>query len=205
MIVDDQNLFATGLKQILLALPNVGEVVALENGDQLKEKINMYMPHVLFLDLNLPGKNGLDILRDIRMCFPSLVIAILTMYQDQTLVKKVKDLKANAYLSKDANTEELSQIIDSTSDASFFVSKSLNFSVNNIGLISDKFKEIVQLTTREKEIIQYLVQGLSSDEISSTLFISKETVKTHRKNIFRKLKLNKLPELLKFAYENHLS
>lgn len=205
VIVDDQNLFATGLKQILSALPLVGDVIVLENGNRIKEKLNMCQPDVLFLDLNLPGKNGLDILRDIRSSFSSMVIAILTMYEDQALVKKVKDLKANAYLSKDASIEELSKTISSSVDSPFFVSTSLNFSGVENPLITDSFKEIAQLTTREKEVINYLVKGYSSDQISSALFISKETVKTHRKNIFRKLGLNKLQELIKFAYENNMA
>lgn len=205
VIVDDQNLFATGLKQILSALPLVGDVIVLENGNRIKEKLNMCQPDVLFLDLNLPGKNGLDILRDIRSSFSSMVIAILTMYEDQDLVKKVKDLKANAYLSKDASIEELSKTISSSVDSPFFVSTSLNFSGVENPLITDSFKEIAQLTTREKEVINYLVKGYSSDQISSALFISKETVKTHRKNIFRKLGLNKLQELIKFAYENNMA
>ncbi len=205
VIVDDQNLFAEGITTIINGIQQVKVTATLENGNKLIEKLDVLRPDVLFLDLNLPGKNGLELLADIRCCFPDLIIAILTMYEDAYLVKKIREGKANAYLTKKASIEELQHVIFSVPSDSFFISESIQVDdADAFELADDDFTVKAQITQREKEIIRLIVDGKSTEEISEALIISYETVKTHRKNIFRKLQLNKVTELIKYAYEHQL-
>lgn len=205
VIVEDQNLFARGFRKILESIEYVEVIYTMESGKGIKEQLEFLKPDVLFLDLNLPGKNGLEILKSIRGAFPNMIIAILTMYEDQLLINKVRENNANAYLSKDASIEELKKVIYASPDDPFYVSKSIHDTkVENAEILADPFKDFAQITNRETEIIALIAKGKSTDQISEFLYISPETVKTHRKNIFRKLKLNSAPELVKFAYENNL-
>lgn len=205
VIVDDQNLFASGFKSILESLGNIKVTAISKSGDDIEELLALLKPDVLFLDLNLPGRNGLEILRSVRSLFPHMIIAILTMYEDPHLVQRVKENKANAYLSKDASHEELQRIIHALPSDDFYVSCChAGEKAAQSTIVGDSFTNIALVTAREKEIIQLIAEGKSTEQISAMLFVSAETVKTHRKNIFRKLNLKKVPELVKFAYENHL-
>ena len=206
VIVDDQNLFAEGFARILEGIPGVSVESIIRDGNDVKEYLEVLQPDVLFLDLNLPGRNGLDVLRSIRDEHPRMIIAILTVYEDQLLINRVREYNANAFLSKDASVEDLEKVIFSTSKDPFFISTSLknNQSSGSTEIFNDSFSIVGLLTTREKEIISLLVQGKSTESISRELYISFNTVKTHKKNIFSKLNLNKVPELVRFAYENNL-
>ena len=205
VIVDDQNLFAEGISKIISGIDHVKVIATLDSGENIADKLSILNPDVLFLDLNLPGKNGLEILKDIRFRFPKMVIAILTMYEDAYLIKKIKENRANAYLSKKASINELKQVIFSSTDDPFFTSGNVESPDNkSFELAEDSFTIKAQITQREKEIIRLIVDGRSTEEISEMLIISYETVKSHRKNIFRKLNLNKVTELIKYAYEHQL-
>nr|WP_321450953.1 response regulator transcription factor [uncultured Carboxylicivirga sp.] len=205
VVVDDQNLFAEGISKIIGGIENVKVMATLDSGENISKKLSILKPDVVFLDLNLPGKNGLEILKEIRNRFPKMVIAILTMYEDAYLIKKIKENRANAYLSKKASIDELKQVIFSSTDDPFFTSGNVETPDNKtFELAEDSFTIKAQITQREKEIIRLIVDGRSTEEISEMLIISYETVKSHRKNIFRKLNLNKVTELIKYAYEHQL-
>ncbi len=200
LIVDDQNLFAVGIQQLLATIKNVVVVGIIDNGERIQEKVEILKPDVLLLDLNLPGKNGFDILKEIRSQFPQLIIAILTMYKEPFLIKKAEELKANAYLTKDVTLSELEEVILGTADLPFYSRYNEEAKKQN-PIKEDHFSNVAQLTSREMEVIHLMLDDKSSDEIAKALFVSKETIKTHRKNIFKKLEIQKLSELIKMAYE----
>lgn len=205
VIVDDQNLFAEGIAKIVNGLDKVKVIATIDSGENITYQLSILQPDVLLLDLNLPKKNGLEILKEIRGKFPDLIIAILTMYEDAYLIKKIREHKANAFLSKSASIEEIQQVIFSGKEDPFYISENINEATNsNFELVEDPFSVSVQITQREKEIIRLIVDGKSTEEISDILIISSETVKSHRKNIFRKLNLSKVTELIKYAYEYKL-
>ncbi|MCU4164628.1 response regulator [Carboxylicivirga caseinilyticus] len=205
VIVDDQNLFAEGIAKIVNGLDKVKVIATIDSGENITYQLSILQPDVLFLDLNLPKKNGLEILKEIRGKFPDLIIAILTMYEDAYLIKKIREHKANAFLSKSASIDEIQQVIFSGKEDPFYISKNINEATNSsFELVEDPFSVSVQITQREKEIIRLIVDGKSTEEISDILIISSETVKSHRKNIFRKLNLSKVTELIKYAYEYKL-
>lgn len=205
VIIDDQFLFAEGLKKILETIPSVRVSAIIDDGNDTMRYLSILKPDVIFLDLNLPGMNGIEILEQVRSQYPSICIAILTMYEDQLLVKKARNLGANAYLSKNANITELKKAIFSTASDPFFVSSEITDDQSALQLSKeDSFKSLGIITDREKEIIKLIASGKNSNEISEVLYISRETVKTHRKNIFRKLGLKNTAELFKFVYENSL-
>ena len=204
LIVDDQKLFAEGLKSIIEQLRDVVVTGILPNGNNIEAVLFNHNTDVLILDLNLPGKTGIEILCDIRSKYPNLIIVILTMYSDETLAKLTKKKGANAYLSKDASLNELEHVIFNLRIHDFYLGQQIRIEKRIKTIKEDKFNKFALVTTREKEIIKLLAGGKSSIEVGKILHISPSTVHTHRKNIFNKLKINKISELIKHAYEHNI-
>lgn len=204
LIIDDQKLFVEGLKNIISDFHNVEIVGELYDGSEVLSFLSRNEVDFIFLDLNLPNKNGLKILTEIRSINSKIVISILSMYSDYIIAKKCKTMGANAYLTKDAEITELETVINLEYDSEFYYSNYINRKVNLDYIKNDNFIKINKLTQREIEIIKLLVKGQTSIEIADYLFISPATVQTHRKNIFNKLNVKKVSELIKTAYENNL-
>ena len=204
LIIDDQKLFVEGLKNIISNFDNVEVVGELYDGLNVLSFLANNQVDVIFLDLNMPEKNGLEVLVEIKNIFPEKVISILSMYADYAIAKKCKALGANAYLTKDAEIFELKTVINLNNNSEFYYSDYVNKKVEITNLKDDDFVNINKLTQRELEIIRLLVKGNTSNEIAEDLFISPATVQTHRKNIFNKLNVKKVSELIKTAYENNL-
>ncbi len=202
VIADDQNIFAEGTKQLLENKMNVAVVQIVKKGNLVKNALQKLNPDVLLLDLNMPDKTGFEVLEEIRSDFKNLIIIILTTYKSNEMIQKAKKLGANAFLSKDVSTNELENVIFRAPQNDFYVSMPKNSKEQEFG--NDKFKGIVQLTKREKEIIKLLSEGYSSKDISSKLSISINTVQTHRKNLFKKLNTSKVSELIKIANDYNL-
>lgn len=204
LIIDDQKLFVEGLKNIISNFENVEVVGELYDGLNALSFLYNNQVDIIFLDLNMPEKNGLEVLVEIKKVFPEVVISILSMYADYAIAKKCKSLGANAYLTKDAEIVELKKVISLNNNSEFYYSDYVNKKIEISSLKDDDFVKINKLTQREIEIIKLLVKGNTSIEIADALFISPATVQTHRKNIFNKLKVKKVSELIKTAYENNI-
>ncbi len=200
LIVDDQNIFATGLKSLLLTIDGITVSSIIKSGNCVLSALKKFKPDVLLLDIDLPGKSGLELLPTIRKKHPSLIIAIMTMHMQRDLISKSRTGGANAFLNKDASSIELKSVLFSELDDQFYVSKCLLKYLKD----SPKRPKQIRLTAREQEVVKCICKGMNNEEISGHLFISYETVKTHRKNIFRKLKLSKACELVTYAYENQI-
>lgn len=203
-IADDHRIFANGLKQ-MLSESGLYKVVGYEpNGAKVVGQLIANDSDILLLDLNMPDKDGLQILQEIRKTNNDLKVVVLTMYNDVLLVDKIKKLGGNAYLLKSAEQDELIDCLDSLDYNDFFIGKSVKSSTKLHQLFSDKFTGKIKLTHREIEIVGLIIQGNTTVKISDKLFVSINTIETHRKNIFKKLRVKNLTELIHFAYENEL-
>lgn len=204
VLVEDQVLFAAGMREIIKSIEGAEIVDIIDNYENLVEVLDTRSIDILLLDLNLPGKNGFEILQDIRKGHPNLYVAILTMYEDIDIVEKAKKLGANAFLTKDASPDELAEMLYASKD-DFFLSQRIKQKKRAISKIKeDNFTKIALITPREHEIMILYGHGKSSTDIAKKLFISPKTVETHKKNIFKKLGLHSTPELVRFAHENKL-
>jgi DNA-binding NarL/FixJ family response regulator len=160
---------------------------------------------VLILDLNFDGKSSLDLVPELRSRFTGMKILVFSAYHSTGLVKKALEAGVHGYLLKDASktewTEALSMLIQGKTYLSRHIS-GVAFKLDEFQ--NSDFQQLSNLSEREKNIIQLIADGLMEDKIAETLFISKHTVHTHKKNIFRKLQLHTNADLVKFAYENGL-
>jgi DNA-binding NarL/FixJ family response regulator len=190
-----QSLFKDHEKFMLAGFTNKGE--------DLPALLHQHSPDYLLLDLNLMDTDGFQVLEKIRETNQKLIVLIFTMYHDEFLVEKAKKMGANGYILKQASYEELEDALEQ-SVHSFYLTHSLRQEIEKKKTFRDSFANKMKLTRRELELIPHLTQGKSSIVLGAELNLSPLTIETHRKNIFRKLKINTTIELVNFAHANNL-
>ncbi|MFT4663950.1 MAG: DNA-binding NarL/FixJ family response regulator [Polaribacter sp.] len=217
VLADDHQLFIAGLKGLLQYQDEdvIFQVVGVANdGDQAIELLRRHNPDVLILDLNMPDRDGLDILGTVREQFPKLRILTLTMYDDTKIVKSAFKAGVDGYALKTIGRDELINAINEvlTGRTYFGEGVRLNDPLEMIQKklpkkadpYEDRFIKKYNLTKREIEILRLITLALSNKEIAKELFISDQTVSVHRKNIMRKLGVSNTAGLIKVAYDNSL-
>lgn len=204
VICEDHEIVFTGLKLILDQSEEFEIIGHAQSGKDLLPLLEKSKANILILDLNLPDTDGFTLLKAVRAINKDIFVIILTMYQDLHLIQRAKDEGANAYLLKNASNEELLEALRQVNHKSFFVTRELQTENEHQDLFKDEFSQKMKLTRREIEIIRLLAMGKTSQQTSTTLSISPHTVDTHRKNIFRKLKINNIADLVRFAHDTKI-
>ncbi|QHV95527.1 response regulator [Spirosoma endbachense] len=207
VVADDHPVVLDGIRLMLNSIEGY-ELVGVATS--LKEIISVctsMLPAVLILDLNVEGKNSLDLVPELYHRHPGLKIIIFSAYQSTGLVKKALETGVHAYLLKDASKSEWVEALKAVEEGRTYLSKYLKATVTPVfEVVPDMvdFIQIAGLSEQEKKIIRLTAAGLSEQELADELFISKHTVHTHKKNIFKKLHLHTNADLVKFAYRNNL-
>ncbi|GAB4016461.1 response regulator [Spirosoma koreense] len=198
LLVDDHALFSDGLVlQLDTPQSSVTVVGQVFQGDEVLPAISQYQPDVVLLDINLPQVNGIECARQIIDSYPDVRIIMLTMYDYQKLIDECRSIGVSGYLLKSERAETILRVIERVyaGETHFPALPARPHFENNV------FISHYKLTPTEVKIISLIHQGLSSQQIADQLFISFETVKSHRKNIYRKLNISSLAELINFANE----
>ena len=198
IIIDDHPLIIEGIKIILAESERFQIVAAINSWEELQLKFSQSFD-ILILDLNVGGQNLLNKIEQIRQFQPNIKILVFTSYNSPSMVKKAFDLHVDGFLLKDAAYDELVLALETISNDEIYVGKSVGKlkQYEPKIVINDKFVEKENLSKRELEIAQLLVQGIDNERIAEQLFISPHTVHTHRKSIFKKLNIHSLVELMK--------
>lgn len=204
VICEDHSIVYTGLQLLLEQSQQYTLVGYAANGTDLIPLLKQENPDILILDLNLPDIDGFSLVKAIREFNTTLRIVILTMYHDEFLVERARLEGANAYLLKNTGNEELLLALDTVDSNSFYMAEQLEQELTSKKLFKDDFAQKMKLTRREVEIIRLLAMGNTSHQTSVELSISPHTVDTHRKNIFRKLEINNIADLVRFAHDNKI-
>ncbi|NNE54576.1 MAG: response regulator transcription factor [Flavobacteriales bacterium] len=210
-IADDHQIVVEGLAAML---DRNDEIEISGTANEMRETISVLTDHrsdVLLTDLNMPGKNGIPMLNELRGQFPFLKILVLTMYYDTKLMKELEQCDIDGYLLKNSTKEDLLEAIRTVMTGGKYKHKSLealstnyDFAVSMGDDIKDSFLRQYSLGKRELEILLLVALGKSSQEIADNLHISIETVGTHRKNIKYKIGLKNSAEIAAFAVRNQL-
>lgn len=206
LICEDHQIVVDGLRSILSGFPEFEVLDSVGDYLGLMQSYARHRADILLLDLNLPGKNGLDILRELRDKGPAPKVLILTMYNKKSIVRKAREAGADGFLLKNCAADELREaLMNLTGSHEFFLGKGVADDRERPGqLVEDPFLQEVDLTPRELEIVHLLCEGNNVPRIAKIMHISPLTVETHKKNIFRKLGVDTTARLLRFAHENRL-
>jgi len=206
LIVDDHAIVRAGLRALLLeeeTFELVGEALGGYEAIEMVEKIK---PDVLILDLSMPDLDGISVTCQLKPQFPDLKILILTLHEDEALLKEALKAGASGYILKRAAEAELISAIHVIIRGDLYVDPSMLR-----GLIEESQKPQVELdplmeslTSREMEILKLLVEGYTNRQVGQELNISIRTVEGHRANISDKLGLRSRVELVRYARQHGL-
>ena len=209
-LADDHQVLIDGLTNLLQTVSNFEVVGSSLNGSTIYEDILLDKPDILILDISMPGKDGVEVLKEFsQKGFPAKVI-ILSSYDDLKIIKEVMKLGAKGYLTKKCAGQNIIEAIEAVyQEQEYFCDavreKIFNiFFQNNPKVNKDVYIENPILSPREIEIITLICLEYSGKEISEQLFISTNTVETHRKNIMKKLQIKNTIGLVKYALKNNL-
>lgn len=195
---------------MLSKIPEFEVVGTAGSGDEMSQTLLNARPNVLLLDLNMPGKDFYENIAWVKRHAPWVKILPYSTYYSPELVRSLVHEGAMGFLSKSATPAEIVEAVQMVYQGESYISPVANtHSDASPGPSSqfdmpDDFKKRLGLSRREQEILVLISRGLSSQRIGQTLYISKHTVETHRKNILRKLDFNSSTELVKFAVQHGL-
>lgn len=204
LVVDDHQLVIDGLKSMLaLEKDYVVKDEAL-NGQQALEMITAKPDayQLVITDITMPLMSGIELCKVIKEQFPHIKVLILSMHNSITIVKDALNAEADGYMLKNTGQEEFIKAIERVlGDGTYFSQDILPIILN---LFQKEKKETLKntLTQREKEVLELIVQEYTSKEIADKLFISKQTVDTHRINIMQKTDCKTLVGLIKYAIQS---
>ena len=211
IIADDHMLFLDGLKRVLEESTafNFDIVGTATSGLEVIRLVKMNKPHIVFLDLNMPGKDGLAVLEEIKAWNKEIKVIVVTMYDKGKIVKSAIKTGCKGYVLKMYGKNELFTAVEAVLSGETYIGKGIEFTSQGIPKkqdvrFDDSFIRKHKLTKRELEILRLISQALSNKQIGKQLFISDQTVSVHRKNIMRKLGVSNTAGLIKVAYDNSL-
>ncbi len=198
LLADDHQIVLDGLKMILDANEQITVVGEAENGVKVLEFLEKNYVDIVVLDINMPEMDGIRCSKKIKEKFPHVKIIILTMYAQKSFIQEIVQIGIDGCLIKNNTGKELAQAITRVHSGMSYYDQIQNFNSE------DQSVKQHQLTERELDIIRALSEGLSSSQIGEKLFISEHTVKTHRKNILKKLDIHNSAELVQYAINNSI-
>ncbi|MGQ0703116.1 MAG: response regulator [Gemmatimonadales bacterium] len=206
LLADDHPLVRSGIRRVLEAQPRFEIVGEAADGGEALAKIRELWPDVLILDLAMPGKDGLEVLRHAKTIRPSLKIVVLTMHANPEYVGRAIQLGADGYLLKESAVPELLSAIEAVLAGQAFHSPRVQAEL--AGLVRNSapspLRAIDRLTEREREVLCQIAAGRSTKEVAAQLGIGRRTVETHRSNLMRKLGLHSVALLTQFAIREGL-
>ena len=207
-IADDHPVIVQGVKCMLTDESNITIVGVAHSGMELQNLLPKSRPTILLLDINMPGADFYENIAWVKKEAPWVGIIVFSEYYAPDLIKSLFQAGVKGYLSKESTAKDLSEAIHTVVGGNTFMASPGNIQFENgqpsQPKLKDDFRKRLSLSRREQEILELISKGLSSQGIGKTLFISKHTVETHRKNILRKLDFNTSTELVKFAVQQGL-
>lgn len=207
IIADDHMMIREGLKQ-LLELDGTMKVIAEANdGEECLNLLNKRIhPDILLLDINMPKKNGIEVLEYIKQNKIPVKVLILTVHNEVEYLLKAVDIGIDGYLLKDSSYDELKEAIDVVISGNTYIQPSLlpalNESMEDYALDKER---IECLTKRELDVLRLISEGCSNKKISDELTISERTVKNHISHIFKKIDVEDRTQAAVFAIRNKIS
>lgn len=207
MIADDHGMIREGIKHLLEFDGTVEVIAEAKDGEECLSflKKAKCLPEVLLLDINMPKKNGIEVLEQIRNQNINIKVLMLTVHNEVEYLIKAIDIGADGYLLKDSESSELKKAISYVVSGENYIQPDLIPALNSRLIKRDTDKEKIEsMTKREAEVLILVANGMFNKEIATKLNISERTVKNHISNIFKKIDVADRTQAAVFAIRNGL-
>lgn len=208
-IVEDHTLLRAGLRALLLQDPDIEIVGEADNGRDAIRAIGSLAPHLVLMDLSMPGMNGIEAMQDIKRRNPQTRVLVLTIHKTDEYIHESLRAGADGYILKDATHDELKVAIRSVLNGKTYLSPDISGKVihgylGTGGKTASMGSSWDTLTHREREVLKLVAEGNTNKYIADYLSLSIKTVEKHRSNLMKKLDLHNASTLTSYAIEKGL-
>ena len=204
LIADDHNVVAEGVRHLLERESDMEVVACVDNGREAVRCAMTYQPDVVLMDIAMPELNGTEAAHLISERSGAIKIVMLSMYSDPVHVRRAMQAGASGYILKQAVAREVVEAVRTVSAGGRYLSKPLVGHV--LDYLVDKDEDPIQrLSSRERQVLQLLAEGISTADIASRLSLSPKTVETYRSRLMDKLGIHDVPGLVRFAIKKGLA
>jgi DNA-binding NarL/FixJ family response regulator len=201
-IVDDHEMFRSGIKLVLEQKPDWQVIIEAINGIDFLNQLNQIVPDIVLLDLSMPKMNGYETTIRALKTHPELNIIILTMLSEEDYYIKMIQAGVKAFILKKSGTGELFRAIEEVSMGNNYFEQDI---LKNIVLkINTKEVDTLRLSEREKQVLNYICNGLTNKEIADKLFLSIKSIEKYRSGLLQKTNTRNSAHLVMFAFQNKL-
>lgn len=202
LIVDDHPMMRQGLAQLINNEPDLVVSGEAETAEKAVEAVGQQKPDLVLIDITLPGRSGLELVKDLHTLDPALQILVISMHDESLYAERVLRAGARGYIMKQEGGRQIMQAIRQVLNGQIYVSPKMSSKI--LEIFSGRRKEstsspMEQLTDREFEVFQLIGQGRSTRQIAEQLHLSVKTVEVHRQNMKQKLALSDGPSLVRAA------
>jgi DNA-binding NarL/FixJ family response regulator len=203
IITDDHPVIRDGIKTILANEQDIELINCANSGDELLELLKTTTPDVILMDINMPGLSGIEATKLVKKSYPDVKVIIFSQYDEKRFVKQSLKSGANGYLLKNAASREMVDAIRMVHSGGMYLSEDLP------NVFGEKPKQrsnylFPELTKREIDVLKEICKEKNTSEIAETLFLSPNTIETHRANMLLKVGVKNTAGLVKWAVENEI-
>ena len=205
ILVDDHHLFGQSLYSLLIQMPDVQNIMVFKRGQEVLDFLETHEADMVLSDLQMPEMNGIELTTKIHEQFPEVRVLILTIDDEPYKIRQAIAAGASGYLLKDTDRAELEEAIRKLYQKLPYYSEKVlkiittNYASNN--LINN---ELSQISSREIEVLKLIAMEYSTNEVADKLFVSVNTIESHRKSLMKKLDVKNVVGLIKFAMRHKL-
>jgi DNA-binding NarL/FixJ family response regulator len=200
-IVDDHSVVIEGIYSLLQKEKDFEMAGYATNAANCLQYLSQQTADVILMDISLPDMNGVDLCNVIKKNYPGIMVLALSTFNQGTYIRKMIQNGASGYLLKSAARQEISDAIKLVMTGKTYFSFEAGQALKSS---TEQQDAIPPLTKREKEVLTHIAEGLTNTQIAEQLFISIDTVESHRKNLHTKLKVKNTAMLIRFAVEHNL-
>ncbi len=210
-IADDQNLFRQSLGALIKTIPEFQLIVEAENGLDFLAKLKLlsHLPDVALIDIDMPLMNGVELNTILHQQYPGIKVIILSIHMEESLIAQLIDAGAAAYLVKNCDKDELVTAIQAVYKSGFYINYKIYKAVQENATNKNKpYRSLtnvpIELTIREKQILNLICRECTNYEIAENLFLSVRTIEGHRTNLLLKIGCRNTAGLVLFAVKNKI-
>ena len=198
LIVDDHRVLVEGLNKLFDNSDTVDVIGVAYSGRECRSALRKELPDVILLDINLPDVSGIDLCKEIKTENPEIKIVALSSFNEYTIVRRMIENGASGYVVKNAMPEEIILSVETVANNEIFLCEEIDLLMHN------RSNNPIWLTPREKELLKYIVEGLTNHEIAEKMYLGVETINSYRKNLLIKLGAKNTAVLVRMALEEKL-
>ncbi len=199
LVIDDHPIVMDGLNNLFANYPEISVVGYHSDGQSGFEALQHTPARVVLLDINLPDTNGISLCRKIKVAYPHVSILALSLHNERPVIKSMVQNGAMGYVLKNAPGHEIMEGIRAVSRGQTYYCTATKRALADAA--SSHLETVPLITRREKEVLQLIGEGMTSQEVAEKLFISTHTVESHRKKLMEKFEVKNIISVIKLASE----